>query len=96
MRVEIIKRKQFYNRLLENGCYNGENKMATNTTLEYRLIQKIKIANGQDKTEYVGQGFGDNEGVARLLKLRDKYRENGFDVDLVKTKRVITTEIIEL
>ena len=70
--------------------------MATNTTLDYRLVQKIKLANGQDRTEFIGQGFGNNDGVDRLLKLRDKYRSDGFDVDLIKTKRVITTEIIEL
>lgn len=70
--------------------------MATNTTLDYRLVQKVKLANGQDRTEFIGQGFGDNAGIDRMLKLRDKYRSDGFDVDLIKTRRVITTEIIEL
>jgi hypothetical protein len=66
------------------------------TKIDYRLVQYIKLANGQKRTEVIELNFGIDEGLKRLLNIRDAYRQNGFDVDLLKFKEVITTQIVEI
>ncbi len=65
------------------------------TRMDYRLVQNIELANGQTRTEMIGQGLGDNKSIDRMLSLRDMYRADGYAVDLISWKEVTTTNIIE-
>jgi hypothetical protein len=65
------------------------------TKMDHKLVQYIELANGQKRTEIIDRNFGNDGGVLRLLALRDAYRKNNFDVDLISYKEVITTQIIE-
>ena len=68
--------------------------MGTRNTVEYVMRQHIKLANGQERVEKIGQGLG-NEAIDRLVALRDKYVADGFDVELVRITQRTKTEIID-
>lgn len=68
--------------------------MATSTWIEYRLRQNIRLASGRDITEDIGQALT-SERIDRLIELRNEYRENGFDVDVVRISSSTVIEIIE-